>query len=230
MLIPDKFEQFCKVLNNNIGTIVECMLADQKAHPHVFPLLAQELRHRYTTNTQDDYAPATPAAVLHPEEAKKDISNQQPFYSMLHLIRRKNLMPALDDFRLNYIRTQNPQYADEEDYQILMDLLVWSMFDQPSYVRQKQQMDWRKQEEAKIRAAAEKYKRHQLVVQIGKEQMAKIVKDPKLSERFLLRPDVAAQQHSREQDRQFAREQVKKIAHNPLLLNRFIETSFRKIK
>jgi len=223
MLLTDKFEQFCKVLNNNMGTIVEYMLATQKAHPHVFPLMAQELRQRFTTNTQDDYAPATPAAILHPEEAKKDISNQQPFYSMLQLIHHKNLMPALDDFRLNYIRTQNPQYADKEDYQILMDLLVWSVFDQAAYTRQKQAIDWRKQEEDRIHAAAEKYKRHQVAVQTGKQEISKIAKDPYLTDRFFLGAAAA-------QRKVTAKEQTAKIAHNPLLLTRFLETSFRKIK
>ena len=221
MLLTDKFEKFCKVLNNNMGTVVECMLADQKAHSHVFPLLAQELRQRYTTNTQDDYAPATPTALLHPEEAKKDISNQQPFYSMLHLIYRNNLIPALDNFRLDYIRAQNPQYDGKQDYQILMDLLVWSMFDPTSHEKQKQQMDWRKQEEARIHAIAEQYKRHQLAVANGKRAMAEIAADPKLSERFLAGSNLS-KKLSKEQDDAFAKTQMDKIKNSPLLRARFI--------
>ena len=145
MLLKDTFTTYCKVLNNNIGTAVEYMLAMEKQHARLFPLQAELLRYKFTTNTTDDYAPATPTALLHPEIVKRDISQQQPFYTMLNLIYHKNLLPNLDKHTLDYIRSQNPKYEEKEDYQVLMDLLVWSTFDQATYLRRQALIQQHKQ-------------------------------------------------------------------------------------
>jgi len=178
MLLKDAFATYCKVLNDNIGTVIEYMLAMQKEHGPLFPLQAQALRLRFTTNTKDDYDPATPTALLHPEVMHQDISQQQPFYNMLHEIYLRNLMPALDSYRLDYIRAQNPKYADKEDCQILADLLIWSTFDQTTYLRQKQQDYLNKQKQAKDKA-------RQQMVQAGKTQVRTIATNPALLAHFL---------------------------------------------
>ena len=215
MLIPDKFKRYCATINNNMDAAVKYALAMNKKYAHIFKSQEQILRQRFTTNTQDDYTsiPWTSAPL-----------NVQPFADMARLIIHQNLIPNFfKKETLDAIRQADPQHydglCDRAPITYLHSLLVWGTFDEGAYL---QQMDWRKQEEARIHAAAEQYKRHQMTVQTGKREVAKIVKDPYLTDRFFLGAAAADRKTA-------ATEQVTKIAHTPFLLKRFVNTSITKL-
>ena len=223
MLLTDTFSAYCKNLNNNMGAAVEYMLTMDKKYNRIFKLQEQILRQRFTTNTKDDYTeiPWVKAPL-----------DRQPFVDMVRLIVQQNLLP-------NFFKKETQEYIQQSiapahknlgenisPYVLLHNLLVWSTFDEAAYLNQKKQMSWREQEEARIKQAAEKYRRHQLAVQTGKEQMAKIASDPKMTERFLLGSHWG-KINSKRQDQNFAAQEMQKIKNN-LALRTAFETSFKR--
>ncbi len=217
MLIPDTFKKYCSALNDNMDNAVKYATAMSNKYGRIFKLQEQILRQRFTTNTQDDYTPIPwTSAPL----------NVQPFAEMARLIIHQNLMPNFfKKETLDAIRQTNPEHydslGDRAPIAYLHSLLVWCTFDEDTYLKQKQQIDWRKQEEARIHAIAEQYKRHQLAVANGKRAMAEIAKDPKLSERFLAGCNLI-NKLSKEQDNAFIKGQMDKIKNSPLLRTSFI--------
>lgn len=221
MLLVDRFIPYCKNFNNNIGAATEYAIAMQKKYPAgLFPLLAHQLRQTFTTNTVDDYGAGCNEGVLHPQR----LVYQHPFFDMMNLIYadKKLMSNFFDDMRLDYLYKQNPKFVPGQEPDLLLNLLIWSQFDEKAYLRQKATQQLRHHEETQaLRLAAEKYKRHLQVVENGKQAMAKIAKDPKLSKRFLA-GSTLTKQISKKQNEDFIKGQMEKLKNSPLLRARFM--------
>ena len=222
MLFTDTFTQYCKNLNNNMGTAIQYALDMEKKYPRQFLFQMQNLRQKFTTNTQDDYGPAIKEGLFQ----KDRWIYQHPFYDMVKLIYDQNLLPKFfEQTTLDYLYQQKQNYKPGQEPDLLLNTLAWTIFDEAVMLRQQRTNQLRAEEEARIRAAADRYKRHQQAVQTGKKAMAQIASDPYLSDRFLFGPKVADKNAAQKQRKKFAKNQMAQIVKNPLLRVRFVENS-----
>ena len=195
MLLTDTFSAYCKNLNDNIGPAIEYVKRAnwKNIDNNHFPLVLQQLRQKFTTNTEDDYG--YPIDVLKCErfKATKDLTQvspifQHPFYDMLKLVYQKNLIPNFFVY-LDYIKQNHPSLLPEEEPDILLDFLAWPIFDEKTYCEEKNMQltaaKLKQEEEARIQRNKQLYLAKIKREKTGKEQMKKITKSALLTARFM---------------------------------------------